>query len=120
MYDAIDALGAVWFVSLFFGLPLLGWLAMVLDYRAYLRSLRRALVLVNAYRLATPLWALRDRPVCLQELDLDGDCTRDEVWAAYRRKVKHVHPDHGGDRQRFEQLQQRLHEALRLVESREG
>lgn len=120
MYDVFDAVGLLWFVGLFFGLPALGWLAMVVDYRAYLRSLKRALVLIQQYRLEVPLWALRDRPACLQELGLAPDCTREEVMAAYRRQVKHVHPDHGGDRRKFDLLQQRLHEALRLVENRDA
>ncbi|TWT95355.1 DnaJ domain protein [Botrimarina colliarenosi] len=120
MIDPIDTLGVIWFVGLFLGLPLLGWLAMVVDYRAYLHSLKRALVVVRTYRLEVPLWALRDRPECLRELGLAPDCTRDEVMAAYRQRVKLVHPDHGGDRRRFELLQQRLQEALRLVEKRDG
>jgi hypothetical protein len=40
--------------------------------------------------------------------------------AAYRRQVKRVHPDYGGDRRQFELLQQRLHEALRLVDERDS
>lgn len=120
MFDPIDAVGVAWFVTLFFGVPLLGWLAMFADYRAYLRGLRRALVVVRRYTLQTPLWALRDRPQCLQELELSPECTREEVMAAYRRRVKRVHPDYGGDRRQFELLQQRLHEALRLVEERDA
>jgi hypothetical protein len=119
VFDPIDAVGVVWFLTLFFGVPLLGWVAMYADYRAYLRGLRRALVVVRQYTLESPLWALRDRPACLQELGLDPDCTREEVMAAYRRRVKHVHPDYGGDRRQFELLQQRLHEALRLVDDRD-
>ena len=115
-FDAIDAFGYAWFGAIFFGLPLLGWMAMVVDYRAYVRSLRRALVLVRTYRLETPLWALLDRPQCLQDLELNRGCTRDEVMAAYRRLVKEAHPDLGGDRRRFDRLQQSLQEALKLVE----
>jgi curved DNA-binding protein CbpA len=40
--------------------------------------------------------------------------------AAYRRRVKHVHPDYGGDRRQFELLQQRLQEALRVVDDRDS
>lgn len=115
-----DGLGAVWFIAIAFGLPLLGWLAAVLDYRAYLRRLRGALVVVSRYRLDAPLWALRDRPACLRELGLAPGCTRDEVMAAYRQRVKKVHPDHGGDRRRFDHLQQSFREAITLVEASES
>ncbi len=115
-FDAIDAVGATWFLGLFFGLPLLGWLAMAADYRAYLRGLRRALVLIRTYRIETPLWALRDRPRCLHDLELEPGCSRDEVMASYRRLVKEAHPDLGGDRRRFDRLQRSLREAIQLVE----
>lgn len=117
---AIDSLGVIWFIAVCFGLPLLGWLAMVVDYRAYLRSFRRALVVIRTYRLESPLWALRDRPNCLRAFDLDRGCTRDEVMAAYRQRVKKVHPDHGGDRRRFDELQRDLRDALQLVEANEA
>lgn len=120
MPDPVDAFGFAWFLALFFGMPLLGYVAMVIDYRAYLRSLRRALVLVKSYRLETPLWALRERPACLEELDIDIDCTYEEVMAAYRHRAKQVHPDHGGDRQQFDRLQQCLHEALVLMKNRDS
>ena len=102
--------------TLIIGAPLLGWVLMVLDYRAYLRSLRRALTLIGQYAVGTPAWSLQDRPECLQELGLTAPCTREEVLAAYRQRVKTVHPDHGGDRRRFEILQRRLEEALLLAE----
>lgn len=117
MDTAIDSVGMAWFLGLFVGLPVLGWLAMVVDYRAYLRSLRRALVLISHYRLESPLWALRQRPECLQAFDLDPGCTREAVMAAYRQRVKEVHPDYGGDRRQFEALQQHLRNALKLVEA---
>ena len=118
--DSIDAIAAAWVAVILLGVPLLGWVAMVVDYRTYLRSLRRALVAVRRYSLESPLWALRDRPQCLQELGLTPGCTRDEVMAAYRRRVKEVHPDYGGDRRRFDELQRRWREALALVEANEG
>lgn len=115
VYFALDVAGALWFVALFIGLPLAGWLAMVVDLRAQLRRLRGALTIFRGGLSETPLWAIRDRPECLRELGLAPGCTRDEVMAAYRREVKCAHPDRGGDRRRFDRLQQRLHEALRLV-----
>lgn len=115
-----DAVGMAWFLGLFFGLPMLGWVAMALDVRAYYRGLRRALVVLHKYTLETPLWALRDRPACLDELGLSADCTREQVMAAYRKRVMQVHPDRGGDRRRFDVLQARFREAIQLVESRES
>lgn len=119
MDAAVDTFSVVWFVGLFFGLPALGWLMMVVDYRAYVRGLRRALVVVRRYTLEAPLWSLRDRPECLKRLGLLPGCTREEVMVAYRRCVKEVHPDRGGDRRRFDQLQRWLSEALTLVEDSE-
>lgn len=37
-------------------------------------------------------------------LGLPTDASEREIKAAYRRKVKHVHPDHGGDRESFERV----------------
>lgn len=92
---------------------------MGLDYRAYLRSLRRAIAVVKQYQLALPEWARRDRPPCLQELGLGTNCTREEVYTAYRQRVKQVHPDLGGSERDFQRLQRRLAEALTIVDARE-
>jgi hypothetical protein len=90
---------------------------MMLDIRRYLRSLRRALVVVAAAatRRGTPYWAIRDRPPCLEALDLSLPCTEEQVLAAYRRRVKELHPDHGGDLQQFLRLQKHFEQALHLV-----
>lgn len=37
-------------------------------------------------------------------LGLPTDASQAEVRAAYRRKIKHVHPDHGGDRESFDRV----------------
>ena len=84
--NTVDLLAGLWFGVLALGLPLAGWVFMGLDYRAYLRSLRRAIAVVKQYKLALPEWARRDRPPCLQELGLAPNCTRDEVFAAYRQR----------------------------------
>jgi hypothetical protein len=39
-------------------------------------------------------------------LGLRPDADADEVRAAYRRRVKDAHPDHGGDRERFKRLRE--------------
>ncbi|MFB6256882.1 MAG: DnaJ domain-containing protein, partial [Haloplanus sp.] len=38
-------------------------------------------------------------------LGLSPTANADEVTAAYRRRVKDVHPDHGGDSESFKRLQ---------------
>lgn len=117
--NAVDVIAALWFGVLALGLPLAGWVMMGLDYRAYLRSLRRAIAVVKQYQLALPEWARRDRPPCLQELGLAPNCSRDEVLTAYRKRVKQVHPDLGGTERDFQRLQRHLTEALSIVEARE-
>jgi hypothetical protein len=96
-------------------LPALGYLAMAADFRAYLRSLRRALVLVTNYRPELPDWVRRTTPNCILALGLTMPCTEEEVLAAYRRKVKQLHPDLGGDRRAFLRLQKQFEEAMSVV-----
>lgn len=117
--DGIDATLTAGYLALIFGLPLLGYVFMVLDFRRYLRSLRRALVYVGQVVQATPYWALRERPpVCLTALDLRPPCSEAEVLAAYRERVKTLHPDRGGDRQEFLRLQQHFEQAMQLLRGR--
>lgn len=40
------------------------------------------------------------------ELDLDPAASSTEVKSAYRSKIKEAHPDHGGDREEFQRLQE--------------
>ena len=54
---------------------------------------------------------MRDRPPCLQALELDLPCTEEQVLAAYRRRVKELHPDRGGDLQQFLRLQKHFEQA---------
>ena len=39
-------------------------------------------------------------------LGLDRSATTEEVRAAYRERIKDVHPDHGGDRESFERVRE--------------
>jgi len=116
--DGIDSTILAAYVALAFGLPLLGYLAMVLDFRAYLRSLRRALVLVTGYRCELPEWVRKNTPRCILALGLVMPCTADDVLAAYRRKVKQLHPDRGGSRREFLRLQAHFEQAMALVENK--
>ena len=113
--DSIDAIITVGFLIVAFGLPLLGYVLMALDFRAYLRSLRRALVVVTQAVPKTPYWALKQRPPCLKELGLHLPITEADVLTAYRERVKHLHPDRGGDLRKFLKLQQHFEQALQLV-----
>jgi hypothetical protein len=115
--DLVDSTGLVVIGLLAFGLPLVGYVLLYLDYRAYLRSLRRALVLVRGYALQLPDWARRDSPPCLTALGLSLPCTREEVLGAYRERVKRMHPDAGGSQRDFANLQRHFEEAMRLTES---
>jgi len=116
--DAVDQGAILLFLAIAFGLPALGYVFLVLDVRRYLRSLRRALVVVASAAVRhTPYWAMRDRPPCLQTLDLELPCTEEQVMAAYRRRVKELHPDHGGDLQQFLRLQKHFEQALHLARS---
>src|SRR3990170_849322 len=91
--DGIDTAAIAWYVTLAFGVPVLGYVCMVLDFRAYLRSLRRAIMVVTGYRTELPEWVRRNTPRCILALGLVMPCTTEEVLAAYRRKVKLLHPD---------------------------
>ncbi len=113
--DGYDRALVMIYLAVIFGLPLLGYVFMVLDFRRYLRSLRRALVLVAQAVPVTPYWALRSRPVCLKALGLELPCTEEEVMTAYRELAKERHPDRGGDLEKFLRLQKHFEQALKLV-----
>lgn len=113
--DAIDVSVTLGYLAAAFGLALLGYICMALDIRAYLRSLRRALVLVNAYRAELPAWVRRDTPRCILALGLTLPCSTDDVLSAYRRKVKQLHPDRGGSRREFLRLQAQFEQAMALL-----
>jgi hypothetical protein len=116
--DAIDHGAIGLFLLVAFGLPALGYVFLALDIRRYLRSLRRALVVVaQAATRQTPYWASRDRPPCLVSLELTLPCTEEQVLAAYRRRVKELHPDHGGELQQFLRLQKHFEQAMHLARS---
>ena len=113
--DGLDWTMTLSYLALAFGLPILGYVCMVLDIRAYLRSLRRALVVIAGYRSDLPEWMRKNTPRCILALGLTMPCTSDEILAAYRRKVKLLHPDRGGDRREFLQLQAHFEQAMAFV-----
>jgi len=116
--DGFDSAMIAWYMAFAFGIPLLGYVCMYLDYRAYLRSLRRAIMVVTGYRSDLPEWIRKTTPRCILALDLVMPCTAEEVLAAYRRKVKLLHPDRGGDRKKFLQLQAHFEQAMAFVEGK--
>jgi hypothetical protein len=116
--DGIDWTITATYFSAAFGLAMLGYVCMVLDVRAYLRSLRRALVLISHYRVELPEWVRKDTPRCILALGLTMPCTEADVLAAYRRKVKSLHPDLGGDQREFLRLQAHFEQAMSFVAQR--
>ena len=115
--QGIDQILTGAYLLLIISLPLLGYTFMVLDFRRYLRSLRRSLVTVVQVVPTTPIWALRQRPSCLKALDLCLPCSEEDVMTAYRELAKTLHPDRGGDLEKFLRLQRHFEQALRLVRS---
>ena len=116
--DGIDAGVTLSYLALAFGLPVLGYVCMVLDFRAYLRSLRRALVVITGYRTELPEWIRKNTPRCILALGLTMPCTAEEILAAYRHKVKQLHPDRGGSRRDFLLLQAHFEQAMAFVAER--
>lgn len=119
--DALDAATTIGLLGLALSVVALGYVFLVLDFRAYLRSLRRALVRVVQYLPDIPAWARSETPRCLAVLGLRVPCSEEDLKRAYRQKVKKLHPDRGGDQRRFLQLQAQFEEALRwLADNRAG
>jgi len=113
--DMIDAAATAVFLAVVLAVPAAGYAMMVIDFRAYLRSLRRALMRVVSYSAELPEWARQQTPRCVAALGLQMPCTEAQIMSAYRREVKQLHPDRGGDRRRFLILQTHFEQALQLV-----
>ena len=114
--DGLDWTVTALYLGLVLAVLVAGYTCMVLDFRAYLRSLRRALVVISHYRVELPAWVVsRDTPRCIQALGLTLPCTTEEVLSAYRQKVKLLHPDRGGDRRQFLRLQTHFEQAMALL-----
>jgi hypothetical protein len=118
--DGIDASLTVTVLAVMFGIPLLGYVAMVIDFRRYLRSLRRALVVVSQAMPVVPYWALIQRPACLRALGLELPITEEDVLAAYREQAKTMHPDRGGDLQEFLRLQKHFEQAMHIAQRQQA
>ncbi len=116
--DALDLVVVVLFGSIIAGAVVLGHAYLVIDFRRYIRSMRRTLVVVVNYLPQIPAWAKADTPQCLVALGLRMPCNENDVLRAYRKKVKRLHPDRGGDQRRFLQLQDDFEQALVYVRER--
>ncbi len=116
-----DAWILMGYVVVVFGLPVAGYVLLAVDIRAHYRRLRGALVRVSQYTRRLPSWVARDaktrkyRPPCVAAFGLEMPFTEEELLEAYRREVKTRHPDRGGDRDDFLQLQQQFEQARSLL-----
>lgn len=113
--SAFDRTLQITFIALVIGAPLLGYWFMVCDIRAYLRALRGSLIVVRNHISHLPLWARQYTPGCIRSLGLELPCTEEDIKKAYRRLAETMHPDRGGDRQKFMMLQRQFEAALQFV-----
>ena len=114
-HDAFDLTLIAVYLMVVLGAPLLGYWFMVIDIRAYLRALRGALIVIRDHLPAIPEWAKKHTPGCIRALGLDLPCTEQDVKRAYRQLAEDLHPDRGGDRQKFMLLQKQFEEAIQFV-----
>ena len=114
--DSLDSLTVAMFLVAVVVVPALGYVFMLLDFRAYLRSLRRALVRVVYYVPELPQWAQHETPRCVAAFGLRLPCSEEELKRAYLSQVKELHPDRGGDRQRFMILQGHFEAAQTVIQ----
>lgn len=119
--DTVDLSATLAFLLAIIVLPVIGYWLAVVDFRAYLRSLKGMLVKV-AHRFhdsegeaSIPDWVLRETPPCISALGLSWPCTELQVKEAYRKLAEINHPDLGGNRQKFLNLQTHFEQAIRLV-----
>ena len=117
--DSLDSAATLAFLSAALALPVLGYVLAYIDFRRYLHSLRRAISTLVYRDMGTPEWAQPKVPRCVAVFGLDWPTSEAELTQAYRRKIKKLHPDRGGDERRFLMLQRYFEEALVLVRKQE-
>jgi hypothetical protein len=113
--DLIDLLAIALFVGFMLSVIVIGHTLMIVDFRRYLRALRRTLIVAANYLPHIPSWAREQTPHSLVALGLRMPCTEDDVLRSYRKRVKRLHPDRGGDQRRFMILQADFERALEYV-----
>jgi len=117
--DGLDLTATLLFLLTAFAVPAMGYVFMVTDARAYLRSLRRSLTVARAYFTGIPEWARPRTPASLSALGLALPCTEEDLLREYRQRVKVLHPDRGGDRRRFLRLQRQFEQAVTFLREQE-
>jgi hypothetical protein len=115
--NTLDAVVTIAFLAAVILVPATGYVFMALDLLAYVRALGRGLVVIGrGFAFAEmPEWARRETPRAIAALGLRIPCTEADLKRAYRRRVKRLHPDRGGDERLFLLLQANFEEALALV-----
>ncbi len=113
--DPVDLFATAIFLAVVILVPLVGYVFMVLDFRAYLRSLQRGLILAAQAFGGMPAWARQYTPRPIAAMGLRFPCTEEDLKRAYRQRVKLLHPDHGGDQKRFMVLQAQFEEAMSIL-----
>ena len=113
--DALDLATTSLILVACFALTVSGHVFLALDVRSWLRSFRRALIIVTDHLPYFPRWSRVHTPRCLAALGLRLPCDEAQLMRTYRKKVKQLHPDRGGDRKRFLRLQADFEEALEFV-----
>ncbi|HTQ40914.1 MAG TPA: J domain-containing protein [Pirellulales bacterium] len=113
--DALDLATTCLLLGGILALTLSGHVLFVLDVRAWLRTFRRALIVVTDHLPNFPRWVRLQTPRCLAAMGLKLPCNEEQLMRTYRQKVKQLHPDCGGDRKRFMRLQANFEEALQFI-----
>ncbi len=113
--DALDFTATIGLLAAAVLIPAAGYVFMVSDFRTYLRSLTRVLTKVVRYLPEWPDWARQETPAPIASFGLRMPCTEDDLKRAYRKRVKKLHPDRGGDQKKFLRLQQQFEEALNIL-----
>ncbi|MBX7165334.1 MAG: J domain-containing protein [Pirellulales bacterium] len=116
--NSTELTAVVFLASLIGALVVGGYVFMVVDFRAYLRSLKRALMVVMQFNPALPAWMQQETPRCLKVFGLSQPCTEADLLKAYRNRVKQLHPDRGGDQRKFMLLQAHFEQAQSILRER--
>jgi hypothetical protein len=113
--DYVDLLALLLMAGVLIGVIVAGHWLMLIDLGRHLRSLRRTLIVVVNYLPHSPVWAREETPRSLAALGLRMPATEEDVLRAYRKRVKRLHPDGGGEQRGFLLLQADFEQALAYV-----